>query len=162
MEAWQGIEYFPFYSVSDLGRIRHERTGRYPSLSQNQSGVVHVALNREGYIHRRSVALLVARAFVPSINELYCTPINLDGNRRNNSAANLMWRPRWFALNYVRQFKEYPIRGLYRPIIEEESEQQFDSSWLAATTYGLIERDVVTSVINRCLVWPTYQRFRLL
>jgi len=88
------------------------------------------------------------------------TPIHLDGDTMNNHIDNLMWRPRWFAVKYQRQFNEpHPsIRGQIQDI---ETGYRFNDSWHAATTFGLLDKEIRESIIQRTYVWPTYQRFRI-
>lgn len=161
-EQWQQIEEFPEYSVSDMGRVRNDMTGRILSLSENQYGLVHVGMFQDGVQYHRSVPLLVAKAFLPSVPGPFDTPINLDGNRHNNRIENLMWRPRWFAVKYNQQFKwpyENPIEG---PIFDLKTGAVSANSFACATRYGLLEEDVVLSIMNRTYVWPTYQEFGIL
>jgi hypothetical protein len=114
MEDWRDIRFFPGYSVSTIGRVRNDDTGRMMTLMVNQSGVVNVGLTRSREQHRRAVALLVADAFIPRpIREAFDTPINLNGDRMNNTIDNLVWRPRWFAIKYIQQFKNN-VRGFRR------------------------------------------------
>jgi hypothetical protein len=162
MENWKTIELFPDYSVSDQGRIRTDKTGRILALSVNQWGLVQVGLMRDGQQHHRSVPLLVAKAFLPQNPGPFDTPINLDGDRHNNRVENLAWRPRWFAIKYNRQFRypyEYPI---YAPIIDMKTREVSDNSLECAKRYGLLEQDLVLSILNRTYVWPTYQEFGIL
>lgn len=162
MENWKRIRDFPKYSVSDHGRIRSEKTGRIMALSQNQYGVVCVGLMRDGQQYHRSVPKLVAEAFVPHPRGPFDTPINLNGDRWNNHVDNLMWRPRWFAVLYNRQFSyryEYPIT---KPIQDIKTGEVYEHSGICAITNGLLEKDVVLSILNRTYAWPTYQEFRIL
>jgi hypothetical protein len=161
-EHWQTIDLFPEYSVSDYGRIRTDRTGRILSLSPNQYGVVQVGLMRDGIQHHRSVPLLVAKAFLFQSPGPFDTPINLDGDRNNNHVDNLAWRPRWFAIKYNRQFRypyEFPIQA---PIVDLKNGEVSDGSLDCAKRYGLLEQDLVLSILNRTYVWPTYQEFGIL
>lgn len=161
-EQWRPIEFFPDYSVSDWGRIRTDKTGRILSLNQNQYGVANVGLMRDGIQQHRSVPLLVAKAFLPYVGGPFDTPINLDGDRLNNHVENLMWRPRWFAIRYNQQFR-YPYENpIDAPIIDLKSGDVSESSLECAMKYGLLERDLVYSILNRTYVWPTYQEFGLL
>lgn len=154
------IPAFPRYSVSNMGGVRNDDTGRYMLFQQNQHGNVHVGLMCGGVQCKRSVPLLVARAFVPRHpQEAFDTPINLNGDRWDNAADNLVWRPRWFALKYHQQFQE-PPRGFDVPIVEVKSGEVFDTSWIAATKYGLLDSEIVTATMCRSYVWPTYQEFR--
>ena len=159
MENWREIDFFPGYSVSDHGRVRADKSGRILSLSENQYGLVHVGLMDRGVQYHRSVPLLVARAFLPQDNELFDTPINLDGDRHNNRLENLMWRPRWFAIRYNQQFRQPYENPIHSKIIDLRSGEVSENSFECACRYGLLEQDLVLSILNRTYVWPTYQEF---
>lgn len=160
-EQWKQIPGFHEYSVSDTGRIRSEKSGRILSLSENQFGVLCVGLMKNGEQKHRSVPLLVASAFLPSVNDAFDTPINLDGNRHNNDITNLAWRPRWFAVKYNRQFREPYLYPVLQKIINVSTGEIFKNSFHCAMTHGLLEEDVVLSIANNTVVWPTYQEFRI-
>ena len=158
---WEIIPEFPGYSVSREGRVRNDDTGRILALTKNQHGLIQVGLMRDCNQYKRGVALLVANAFLPpSTIEAFNTPINLDGDRTNNRVENLMWRPRWFAILYHRQFHN-DLRGFREPIMEVRTKQRFPNSWEAAITFGLLDREILIATLNRTYVWPTYQEFRL-
>lgn len=158
-EYWASIDLFPDYAVSDHGRVRSKRTDRILSLNPNQFGVIQVGLMRDGVQHHRSVPLLVAKAFLPYIPGPFDTPINLDGDRQNNHISNLVWRPRWFAIRYNRQFR-YPYENhIDAPIIDLKTGLISENSFECSKRYGLLEKDLVLSILNRTYVWPTYQEF---
>ena len=160
MEQCIAIHEFPDYSVSDWGRVRNVNTGRVLVQVRNNQGVVNVGMMRGGIQQRRSVALLVARHFLdPHPSSRFNTPIHLDGERMNNRADNLLWRPRWFAIKYGQQF-ENDQRGFRVPVVDMDSGEEFPTSWEAATKFGLIDRDIWISAMNNTPVWPTYQRIR--
>jgi len=168
MEEWRVVQGFECYSVSTLGRIRSDieykngNTGLIIRQSTNQRGVAYVGLMKNGIQHKRSVALMVAHAFIMTARPLtFTTPINLDGDRHNNRVENLLWRPTWFARKYFRQF-EYPHARIPRPIVEVKSHQEFASSWDAALTHGLLDEEIFEATRNKTYVWPTFQRFELL
>jgi hypothetical protein len=158
-ENWRKIDSFPGYSVSDHGRVRADKTGRFLSLSQNQYGLVHVGLMKEGLQYHRSVPLLVARAFLLQDNLLFDTPINLDGDRHNNRLENLLWRPRWFAIRYNQQFRQPYENPITSRIVDLKTGEISENSAHCAQRYGLLEQDLVLSIMNRTYVWPTYQEF---
>lgn len=166
METWREIIGFPGYSVSDGGHVKNDYTDRVLAIAENTRGIAIVGLsisrdNRRMQL-KRSVALLVANAFVTHARSLrFDTPINLDGDRFNNRAANLAWRPLWFARKYFQQFKVGP-QSFHRPVQELKTGEVFSSPWEAAITYGLLEQDVTYSVMSHTYVVPTYQKFRLL
>lgn len=163
MEEWCVIRTFPTYSVSSLGRVRNDRTDRILVLAENREGIVNVGLCRDRVKYKRSVTVLVANAFVskePYIS--FNTPINLDGDRTNNHFCNLMWRPRWFAIDYHRQFRPRARRGFLSPVEDVKTGEYFDCSMDAAIKYGLLDWEIKLATINRTYVWPTYQKFRLI
>lgn len=161
MELWQDIAEFPMYSVSNRGLIVNNETGRILRLCTNNRGIVYVGLLRKGIQYKRSVTLLVANAFLPHpASPAFDTPIHLDGDRTNNRYFNLTWRPMWFARKYHVQFPLSPSVGV--PIQELVTGEEFSSSFQATVKYGLLDNDILRSVIKRDAVWPTYQRFALL
>lgn len=163
MELWSPIPEFPNYEVSSYGEVRNVVTGHILVLRMNQFGVVYVPLWRDGEQYSRSIARLVATAFVPVPFEAYDTPINVDGDRTHNHVDNLLWRPRWFAVKYNRQFRE-PLSSIHIPFPFRDiaTGEVTDNSLECARAYGLLERDVVFCYLNRMPVWPTYQEFEII
>lgn len=162
MERWKPIVDFPGYSVSDQGRVRTDKSGRILRLSENQFGLLQVGMMRDGTQYHRSVPLLVAKAFLPELTGPFDTPINLDGDRHNNRVENLAWRPRWFAIKYNQQFR-YPYPNpILAPVVDLKTRVVSENSTECAKTYGLLEQDLVLSILNRTYVWPTYQEFAIL
>jgi NUMOD4 motif len=162
IETWKQIPVFTDYSVSDYGRIRSDKSGRILALNENQFGVVQVGLMFDGMQYHRSVPLLVAKAFLPREAEPFDTPINLDGDRHNNRVDNLAWRPRWFAIKYNQQFRQPYENPISARIIDLKTREVSENSFECACRYGLLEQDLVLSILNRTYVWPTYQEFGIL
>lgn len=160
---WRPVQGFPGYSVNTLGQVRKDSTGRCLHTRLNQYGVPYIGLMRNDRQCIRSLPRLVAEAFLePHPNELFDTPINLDGDRTNCRVDNLMWRPRWYAVRYVNQFKERYDNPIFEPIADADTDEEFADSLDAACHFGLLEREVVLSITNNTLTWPTYQRFVVL
>ncbi len=162
MEEWKPVLDFPGYSISRSGELRKDSSGRILAYKVNQYGVIYVGLMREHRQHQRSLALLVASAFIPRPFGPMDTPIHLDGDRYNNSVDNLVWRPRWFAVFYNRQFKIPYDNPFLVPIVDLATDREYKDSFDCAKIHGLLERDVVLSILNRTYVWPTYQQFGVL
>lgn len=161
MEYWFDIHEFPGYEVSSLGRVRNKRTSHILLQLMNNRRLRYVGLVKRGVQHKRSVSRLVARACLADPpNDAYDTPIHLDGDRENNEAHNLMWRPRWFARNYHNQFKIGPRSS--QPVEEVRTEEYFETPWEAVIKYGLLEVDILYSTHAFVPVWPTRQRFRFI
>lgn len=162
MFDWRNIASFPGYSVSTEGGVRNDDTGRNLKLLVNQRGIVYVGLTSRRVQYQRAVSMLVAEAFLPQPRHAsFGSPINLDGNRHNNMADNLLWRPRWFARQYFHQFQTSPL-GFHHPIEEIDTREEFKSSWEAATKYGLLDLDIKLTTLAGLPVWPTNQSFRLI
>lgn len=162
MEEWGVIPEFPSYSVSMLGNVRRDASGRILTLLENRDGVVVVGLMGPARTqYKRSVALLVAKQFVPKPNGRFDTPICLDGDRYNNSVSNLMWRPRWFAVKYNKQMAYRFHSPIPYPIRDRETGELYENSLDVSVRNGLLESDVVLSILNRTYVWPTYQLFEM-
>jgi hypothetical protein len=143
---------------SDIA-YRNGNSGRILELSKNPRGIVYVGMMKDGIQHKRSVALMVAHAFVYTARSItFNTPINLDGDRENNRVDNLLWRPRWFARQYFAQFRGKPHARIPRPIIEVKTEEVYENSWAAALTHGLLDLEIYETVRDKTYVWPTYQR----
>jgi hypothetical protein len=162
MQEWREIIGFSGYSVSDAGAIQNDCTGRIMRTYRNTRGIETVGLMHRGVQHKRSVAVLVADAFITTARSLrFNTPINLDGDRTNNRVTNLAWRPYHFARKYHQQFKIGP-QGFTRPVQNLNTEEIYPTSWDAAILLGLLERELVMSILERTYVFPLYQTFRLL
>jgi hypothetical protein len=159
-ERWAEIKDFPGYLVSDWGRVMNADTGRYLALSTKPNGLVMVGLMCNRGQAKRSLTLLVANAFVPRPNnDEFDTPINLDGDRTNNHYDNLMWRPLWFARQYMRQFDNNHTT-YDAPIEDVETHQLYANSISAAIHNGLLDHEICLSMLNNSYVWPTGQIFR--
>lgn len=161
MERWTVIPDFPSYSVSSYGRIRTDKTGRILQAVQNQYDVLMVGMMRDGTQYKRSVALLVADAFIPKPAPHFDTPINLNGHRVDCKVSNLAWRPRWYAVLYNKQFNTPYDNPITKPIRDIKTKAVYPNSFAVAVHLGLLEKDVVLSILNRTVVWITYQQFEM-
>lgn len=164
MEQWKNLSPSGFdgYDISDEGRIRNNRTGRVLAQSVNQNGQYKVGLVRSFGEPATTLAIgvLVATYFLaPDHNERFNTPIHLNGDRSDCSVQNLMWRPRWFAVVYHKQFKRPPI--IYDwPIVMLDTDEVFECPRDAAMKYGLLEKDIDMDIQNQKGVWPYGYDFR--
>lgn len=161
-ENWTRIEEFPSYNVSDQGRVVRWTTGREVRQSFTKDGHVKIGLVLNGIQYQRSLGPLVAEAFVEGQTPTFDTPIHLDGNQANNRADNLVWRPRWFAWKYARQFYEIDISDVRRPVIEVNSEIIYSNMVDAAIVNGLLFKDVFLSIVEKLPTFPTWQTFDFL
>lgn len=128
MEQWKEIKgYEGLYEVSDIGRVRSlPKRGGYKSphiMALNKCREYSfVTLCKDYKISAKSIHRLVAETFIPNLENKPCVN-HKDGNKRNNSVANLEWvsvgennlhryrvlgyKPSWhrYKLNYCKKVK---------------------------------------------------------
>ena len=153
---------YPFtrYEITNFGRVFNINTGREMVLSPTQHGELTVGLMVDGVQYRRSVKGLVARAFVPGETEIFDTPVLLDGNRGNLMSTNIVWRPRWFALAYIRQFEGEQPDYYYHGPIQDSDGNLYTYLIDAAIATGSLAEAVQQSAYNDVRVFPTGLTFR--
>lgn len=160
MEILEPLQLFPGYWVSNRGYIKHERSQARLRPQINQGGTVYVSLNKDNRAYNRGLAKLVAETFLPTPeSEDFDTPINLNGDRLDCRAENLMWRPYYFARRYHQQFNGERT-DFNNPVFLPETNTHFDSVWDAAVTYGLLVRDILLKTYVHESVWPGNHRFQ--
>jgi hypothetical protein len=158
-ERSKKIKGFPGYEVTNFGRVFNLVDGREMTLSFTLQGDLTVGLMRDGRQHRRGVKVLVAKAFVDGRTEIFNTPIQLDGDKVNLRADNIVWRPRWFAWQYTHQFKEVHNWYFYGPVVDLESGEQYKNCIEASVENGVLCKDVHRSIYSEEHVFPTRQKF---
>jgi hypothetical protein len=158
-EDWIEIPDFPAYLVSNLGNVMNAHHRRAVMPTNNQYGILRVGLWRNGKTQTRALATLVADAFVPRPDPKYDTPIHLNGNRRDCRAENLVWRPRWFAIKYHKQFGTPRFELTDIPVKDVGTDQFYPTIRDACVAHGLLWGDVVRSYISDKPTFPTGQQF---
>lgn len=159
---WRPLEEFPDFLVSEHGDIQNNLTGVVRRVSINRQGIIKVTLIKDRIFCTRSVARLVASAFVPNgaDPELFDTPIHKDGDKTNCRADNLAWRPRWFAVRYHKQFGFPDFHSIKGRFIDVESEEVYFSVKEICVVNGLWWGDVIKSIEEGVPVFPTWQIFQ--
>jgi hypothetical protein len=159
-EVWADIEDFPRYEVSNAGLIVNSLTGRPVKVSKTQQGDVKVSLiDNQGFRRTVSVKVLVARAFVEGETEVFDTPVLLDGQSINLHESNIVWRPRWFALKYARQFNAFYPYYYDRGVVDNRSKTVYQHVFDASTLNGYLMREILESCHNNRPVFPNFQTF---
>lgn len=158
MENWIKIINFEQYSVSDLGRVRNDNTGDLMTILYTKHKAAYVGLNKDGVQARKSLPKLVGDAFVPVKNPHMDRLIHRDTDLTNNRADNLLRRPHWFVIKYALQAKRGKV-GSDVPVVEKKLQEIYPNSWEASLAFGLLELDLISSIINRTVTWPTFQEF---
>lgn len=163
-EVWADIADFPYYQISNLGRIYNVKFDRMMSVSMNNHGHMKISLLSDwsGIRHTKTVATLVAEAFVPKPNELCDHVIVLDGDFTNMVAHNLAWRPWGFARMYTRQLKvPQPRHYENLPVLNVSKGILYRSVTDAGMSEGLLFRDVWRATYSRQPVFPTGDHFEI-
>lgn len=165
MERWTNMDFMGYsnYEVSDQGRIRNATTGHHLSTPPMMNGTLRAGLisDEDGRQHTVVLAHAVGEAFVPNPNlETFNGLINLNGDRRDCRAVNLAWRPRWFVVKYMRQFGKEFVHAR-DPIIELETQKIYAGMEEVLVDNGLLEADVVHSLVSNTPTFPTWQKFAL-
>lgn len=93
-EVWRKINEFPNYSVSNQGRVRHDKRNHIRKAFVDKDGYKIVVLPKNGKPVTRRVHKLVALAFVPNLQNKPCVD-HIDTNKLNNNADNLRWVTHW-------------------------------------------------------------------
>lgn len=151
---------FPGYEITNHGRVFNLHTGREMVLSPTQHGDLTVGLTKGGHQYRFSVKGLVARAFVEGETDIFNTPTLLDGDKHNLYFENIVWRPRWFAWKYSRQFSHPELWYSNGPIYENTEGVLYDSFIDASVHNGILCSDIRTSIYHgELMVFPTGQMF---
>lgn len=156
------IEDFPDYVITPEGNVFVKETGniRKPSLTQN--GQVKIILFRDGKRYTKSLALLVARAWLHNDRnpEIYDTPIHLDNDLTNNHVDNLAWRPRWFAIKYQKQYWTNNYRYSTVAVQDVQTGEIFNTLLEVCQRYGYLYMDVIRSCTHNESVFPSWRTFR--
>lgn len=158
---WVVSDEFPNYTISSEGDVVNQRTGKLVHKSYTQQGGVKVNLIVNGFVHTKSVTRLVAECYVLGRDEIFDTPIQLDGDYRNTRVENIVWRPRWFAWKYKRQFSDISKTHRKGPIFDTKTRSRYADVYEASITHGLLFKDVWRSIHLGEPVFPTWQKFEL-
>jgi hypothetical protein len=141
MDYWQRISEFPAYEISRDGDVANIKTGRILNTSISRSGLIKVNLRKDGITYTRTVAKLVALAFLDIPPPKYVIIYN-DFNPLNVSAENIQWKPRWFAQERLAQSKRtQPMRRSM--IMKDSTGEIFKDSLECANAIGGIEKYIV-------------------
>lgn len=164
LEEWTPIEEFPDYSVSNMGNVFNHVKDYMMKYSYVQYNIPTVGLYLSGRQYRRSVPMLVAHAWLPRPpRKDFTTPIHLDGDRSNCQAVNLMWRPRWFAIDFHKERRQtsFPDWNTKKAKIEIlDTGEVFSHPSEIAEKYGVLETHVHDSILNGTAVFPQWYKFR--
>lgn len=159
-ELWSIIPEFPDYAVSNLGKIRNIYSNREYTTTINNWGHVKISFGPERIT--RSVAVLVAEAFVEPPDELSTSIIHLDGNFENVRFDNLAWRPMSFSWYYTRQFKkQQPLHYKNIPVLNLDLYVEYECVIKAGTTEGVLFDDIWDSTWRGRRPYPFHYKYQI-
>ncbi len=167
-ELWRTIPEFPYYQISNLGRVYNDRFDCFMATSLNNFGHVKISLVSEGLESAkerftRSIAQLVAEAFVEPHSPLCDQVTVLDGNFANVVASNLVWRPRWFSWKYTHQLKTQQPRHFYNLAVHNQNTGEVYPSIIeTGIKEGLLFKDIWESTYTGKQVYPTGDIFEII
>ncbi len=144
-ELFLTIVDYPFYEVSDLGRVRNIRTNRILSPIVNNRGWAMVNLHAQGRQRMVTLSRLVATMFLGPPEPPRESVVNLDGDRMNNRAQNLEWVPRWFSGRYMREIT-WPQFHRNEKLMAEKTGDIFNSVAHAASSMIVLPTVIHASV----------------
>ncbi len=91
METFKNITDYETYSVSNIGRVMNNKTGRILKPCLCREGYLIVDLRKTGEKKKHCrVHRLVATEFIENPDDKLCVD-HIDGDRSNNNVSNLRW-----------------------------------------------------------------------
>lgn len=164
-EVWKTISEFPNYEVSNLGLIYNKKRGTIMRTSRTNFGHIKITLlsQWDGYRYTRSVAQIVAEAFVEPPTPLCDQVVVLDGNFANVAAENLVWRPAGYAWKYSHQLNTpQPLHYKNLPVVNIVTGDVYDSIIEAGMTEGLLFEEIWRSTYTGVGIFPYRAIFEVL
>lgn len=162
-ERWRTLLDFPSYEVSSFGNLYNSRRRRMMRISYTRRGHAKITLTDQlGVRHTRSVALLVADAFVKPPNHLCDHVMVLSGESADVRASNLVWRPRGFTRRYFIQIHAHqPLNYKNIPVRNVQTGQEYSCVIDLGIQEGLLFDDIWRSMHTGNLVFPTHNSFEI-
>jgi hypothetical protein len=141
MEIWKNIQEYT-YSVSNLGRVRNDKTGGILSIRLDRNGYNRVSLHKD----KKQKNFLVHRLVAENFFDICGEQVNhKDGNKLNNNIDNLEWVSR--SENQIHRY--YILKKGIKSVslIKNDVVYEFDSIVEASKVLG-IDAGGISRVIN--------------
>lgn len=134
------------YVISEDGQVWNKKTGAAMHGSVNSHGYMVLSLTKDGKKKDRKLHRLLAATFIPNPNGYECVN-HKDGNKLNNSLANLEWCTKGYNNRHARE--ELDIDFATKPVCQTTMSGEIVAVWasqsLAAKSVG-----VTPVCISRC------------
>jgi NUMOD4 motif-containing protein len=160
-EEWAPIAGFPRYAVSNWGSVMNTETETILAPTRNREGIAKIGMFDGRHYTTRSIAVLVAKAFVPPDEEWFNAPIHRNGDKMDCHADNLLWRPRWHAVHFHQQF-HHPSFHRHVRLENLKTGERYRLLADPCMQYGLRYVDVIMSYTNHEPAFPTGHEYQLL
>jgi hypothetical protein len=90
LTIWKTIQDYENYEVSISGSVRNVKTKRILNPSIVGNGYYAIILYKNGKAKMHKIHRLVAKAFIPNIDNKKCVD-HIDSNKLKNTISNLRW-----------------------------------------------------------------------
>lgn len=153
-EIWKVVEDFPKYEVSNLGRVRHIKSGRIKRPPIDSLGYYSTVLcNNDRPVKQKTkrVHRLVAEAFLPNRSH----QVNhIDCDKLNNNVMNLEWcttqenTAHAVANGRFRKGSECPFSKLTQSDVDLIKKLQYDISGSELSRIFGVKRSTICDIIK--------------
>lgn len=113
MEEWKQINDYPNYSISSLGQVRINKTGKILKNVKGKSGYLQICLCKNGIRKSYLIHRLVGIHFLPNWNNLKDID-HKNRDRLDNKVFNLRWVSR--SDNCINKPKKLNCSSKYRGV----------------------------------------------
>lgn len=142
------IEGFPNYVIDEFGNVFNVKSGKMKA-QQTYNGYKYVQLCSRGQSKTMLVHRLVAKAYIPNLNNLPCVN-HKDENKANNSVDNLEWCTHAYNNTYgVGKPTEKAVEARKKPVEQYSLDGEFIASY-ESTTAAQKATGVNQSNISQC------------
>jgi hypothetical protein len=159
LEIWKPIQDCYKYEISNLGRVKNIKTGKYLKSKIRQDGYENITL----YINNKPKTFkthrLIAQAFIPN-PENKPTVNHIDRNKSNNSISNLEWatmsEQNYHSAKTMSSNRPYLFKKIVQKTLTEDFIQIFNSikdasNWIINSKLT-IQKNITNISSNICAV----------